>query len=69
MEFTSTKARWAAVTAGLVAFGGSLQTALVDNAVTASEWVTIGLATVVAVGGVFGFTYAAPANRPKNPEV
>jgi hypothetical protein len=65
-ETTSTKAVVAAAAATVLAFLGSLQVALTsDNVVTGSEWVTVAIATVAAVGGVFGFTYTAPANKPK----
>lgn len=45
-----------AVYAGLVAFLGALGTAMTDDIVTGSEWVTIASATVVAVGAVYGVT-------------
>ena len=43
-----------AVVGALVAGLGALTTALSDGSVTASEWVTVALATVVAAGGVWG---------------
>lgn len=45
-----------AATAGVVAFGGALTTALSDGQVTTTEWITIGSATVAAVLGVFEIT-------------
>lgn len=65
MDFTSTKAKVAAVTATVLAFLGSLQVAISDGSVTTAEWITVAIATVGALGGVFGATYAAPANKPK----
>ena len=56
-----------ALYAGLVAFLGSLLAALqavADTGVTdisTAAWVTIGLATVLAIGGVLGLQ-SAPAN-------
>ena len=53
-----------ALFAGLVAFLGGLAAVLVGDAslsdVTLAQWVTIILATVIAIGGVFGIT-----NGPK----
>lgn len=43
-----------AIMAGIVAFLGGLYQALLDNHVTPNEWVTIVMATVAAVGLVFG---------------
>jgi hypothetical protein len=53
-----------AIIATLVAALGALATALTDDVVTGSEWVTVALAAVVAAGGVYGI-----ANRPKSPDV
>lgn len=52
------KALAGAVTTGL----GSLSVAYSDNLVTNQEWVTIAIATVVALGAVWAvpFTNAAP---------
>jgi len=63
--YTSTKAKFAAATATVLAFLTGLGVALEDGAVTGQEWVTIAIATVTALGGTFGVTYAAPANKPK----
>ena len=53
-----------AIFAGAVAFLGGVAAILVGDAtfgdVTAGQWVTIALATVIAVGGVFGLS-----NGPK----
>ena len=49
-----------AVFAGLIAALGGVATALADNGVTSLEGVTIALATVTAVGAVYGVT-----NYPK----
>lgn len=65
MEYTSTKAKVAAVTATVLAFLGSLQVALTDGSVSTEEWVTVAIATVGALGAVFGATWVAPANKPK----
>jgi hypothetical protein len=43
-----------AIYAGLVTFLGSLITALQAGSLDLKTWLTIALATVVAVGGVFG---------------
>lgn len=65
-ETTSTKAVVASATATVLAFLTSLQVALqTGGAVTGDEWVAIAIATVTALGGVFGATWVAPANRPK----
>lgn len=42
-----------ALVAGVIAFGGAFATANVDNAIVTGEWVAIGVATVVALVGVF----------------
>lgn len=42
-----------AVTAGVVACGGGVGTALADGHVTGQEWIGIAVATVVAVAAVF----------------
>lgn len=64
-ETTATKAVVAGVSATVLAFLGSLQVALTDGNVTGTEWVAVAIATVAALGGTFGFTYVAPANKPK----
>ena len=46
--------------AGVVAFLGSLGTALTDPGVTGQQWVFISLATLLAFGGILGWQ-AAPA--------
>ena len=51
-----------AVFAGAVAFLGTLATALAESSsVTAQQWVTIALATLLAFGGILGWQ-AAPAS-------
>ncbi len=51
-----------AIFAGAVAFLGTLATALAESAeVTAQQWVTIALATLIAFGGILGWQ-AAPAS-------
>lgn len=59
---------------GLVAFLGGLSAILTGTisfgSVTAGQWVTITLATVIAAGGTFGLAgWAGPTNAPgvKNP--
>jgi hypothetical protein len=42
------------VVAALVAGLGALQTALVDNVVTNTEWITVAAATAAALGLVWG---------------
>lgn len=60
----ATKAILGAAVATAVAFLGALSTALDDGAVTGQEWISIALATIIALGGVGGLVYAIP-NRPK----
>ena len=48
-----------AVIAGVTTLSGTLIVALADNGITATEWVTIAAATVVAVAGVW-----ATSNKP-----
>jgi hypothetical protein len=48
-----------AVVAGVTALAGSLVTALSDNGVTATEWVTIAATTILAVAAVW-----ATSNKP-----
>ena len=54
--------KWAAkaIFAGVVTFLGSVSVLLVGDTtfgtITQGQWVTIALATIVAVGGVFGLT-------------
>ena len=51
-----------AIFAGAVAFLGTLATALAESSsVTAQQWVTIVLATLIAFGGILGWQ-AAPAS-------
>ena len=50
-----------AVYAGAVAFLGSLLTGMQAGELTGIVWVTISLATVLAIGGVLGLQ-AAPAS-------
>lgn len=49
-----------AVFAGVIAFLGALQTAMLDDVVTNAEWVTIASATVAALALVYGVS-----NDPK----
>lgn len=60
---------------GAVAFLGSLGTAMIEvtkdgrvveqaGVVTGQEWIAVVLATVVAVGAVFGVTGTEPKNGP-----
>jgi len=49
-----------AVYAGVVTFLGSLIAALQAGSVDLQTWLTIALATIVAVGGVFGLTNGPP---------
>ena len=51
---------WKAVVAAVVAGGGAVSTALVDDTITSGEGITIAL----AVAGALGLTWAVP-NRPK----
>lgn len=60
----ATKALLGAAVATAVAFLGALSTALDDGTVSGQEWISIALATVIALGGVGGLVYAVP-NRPK----
>jgi len=48
-----------AVVAAALAGLGSLSTAMTDNHITGSEWITVGIFTLTALGGV----WAIP-NRP-----
>ena len=64
IKTTAAKAVVGAAIATAVAFLGVLSTALDDGVVTGQEWVSIALATVIALGGVGGVVYAVP-NRPK----
>lgn len=48
-----------AVVAGVTTLAALLITALADNGITATEWVTIGAGTVLAVAGVW-----ATSNKP-----
>ncbi len=48
-----------AVIAGVTALAGSLLTALVDNGITATEWVTVTATTIVAVAAVWATTNKA----------
>lgn len=57
------KAWIAGGSATVLAFLGGLAVAMEDNTITGQEWVTIAAVTVTAFGGVFGSTYAAPANK------
>ena len=50
-----------AIAAGVTAFGGALATALPDG-VTATEWVTIAIATAVAASAVWAVPNAGTAN-------
>lgn len=57
------KAWVAGGSATVLAFLGGLSVGLEDGVVNSTEWVTIAILTVTAFAGVFGTTYAAPANR------
>ena len=48
-----------AIYATVLAFLGTLGTAITDETVTGGEWITIATATILAAGGVYGL-----ANRP-----
>lgn len=48
-----------AVIAGVTTLSGTLIVALADNGITATEWVTVAAATIVAVAGVW-----ATSNKP-----
>lgn len=52
-----------AIAGALTAMGAALLTALSDGAVTATEWVIVGLAAVGAFGAVWA-TPNAPAEKP-----
>lgn len=45
-----------AIVAGVTALSGALITALADNGITATEWVTVVVATVVAAASVYAVT-------------
>lgn len=62
-----------AIYAGAVVFLGSVSAIMVGDtgfgAITDGQWVTIALATLIAVGGVFGFQKAPPwVSTSKLPE-
>ena len=50
--------------ATLLAFLASLGVAITDDSITGSEWVTIALATVGALGAYLGVGAAVPAVEP-----
>lgn len=50
-----------AIVGMILAILGSLQVAMADGSVTGTEWVTIAIAAVVVLGGVWGVT-----NAPKD---
>lgn len=54
-----------AIVGALVAGSGALQVALADNAVSATEWIQIGSATVAALGLVWG-VQNTPAAAPSD---
>lgn len=56
----SHKALASGIVATLVAFLGGLVLAISDDKVSAVEWVTISLNTVVGAAAGFGITYAVP---------
>lgn len=60
------KAIIATVAAALVAGLGALSTALTDEIVTPSEWVTIALATIVGSGIAGAATYFTPTKITGN---
>jgi hypothetical protein len=51
-----------AIAAGAAAFGAAFAAAAVDESITSSEWVTIAIATVVAIAAVWAIPNAAPEN-------
>lgn len=53
-----------AIIGAIVAGGGALEIALMDNVVTSVEWVRVGMATVLALGAVWGVQNSPP---PKDP--
>jgi hypothetical protein len=57
-----------AVVGAVIAGAGSLQVALLDNAVSTTEWIQIGSAFVVALGLVWG-VQNAPAPTAKTEPV
>lgn len=58
-----------AVIAGLVAGLGGLELALLDNVITAPEWVKIASVTVAAVGFVWGVPNApVPTPSDRGPD-
>lgn len=60
----ATKAQVGGVIGAAVAGLGALQVALADGVVTSGEWVSVAVATLVALGAVFGSVYAV-TNQPK----
>ena len=50
-----------AIAAGATAFGGAFATAINDGSVTSGEWVTIVVATIVAVAAVWGVPNKQPS--------
>jgi len=53
------------IAAAVTAFGGTYATANLDGQVTGSEWVTVAIATVIAVGAVFTIPNAEGAPKPE----
>ncbi len=46
--------------AGVVAFLGGLLVAIAEAGISSQEWITIALATTLAVGGILGLQKAPP---------
>lgn len=69
VTMTATKAWAAAILSAVLAFLSSIATALGGaqtgfSTITAGQWVTSGIAAVIAFGSAAGLTYAVP-NKPK----
>lgn len=52
-----------AIAAGAAAFGAAFAAAAVDEAITGNEWVTIAIATVVAIAAVWAIPNADPVQE------
>ena len=57
MQYIATVAK--ALAAAATAFGGAFATAYADQVITTTEWVTIGVATIVATVAVWGIPNAS----------
>lgn len=64
MKYTAAKAYVGAAIAAVIAGLGAAFTALEDGSVNGQEWITITLAVLISIGGVFGGVYAT-TNKPK----